>query len=144
MIDRFSGTYSFLSNFYEHPVTYKGKTFASVEHAFQAYKADNDIDFEIVADQPTPGKAKRAGRKIPLRSDWEEVKLDLMLSLVRAKFVEDTVMLKLLQSTGDEELVEGNTWGDVVWGVCDGVGENHLGKILMRVRSELQGAVGIS
>jgi hypothetical protein len=83
-----------------------------------------------------PGEAKRRGRRATIRPDWEEVKLDVMEDLLRQKFVG---LARALVMTGDEELVEGNTWGDRFWGVCQGAGENHLGRLLMKIRSELKG-----
>lgn len=85
----------------------------------------------------SPGEAKRLGRKATLRLDWEKVKLTIMEDLLRQKFAWKELKEKLL-STGDEELVEGNTWSDTFWGVCNGKGENHLGKLLMKIREELK------
>ena len=84
-----------------------------------------------------PQAAKRLGRRVELRPDWESVKYDVMYQVCKAKFTQNPNLLERLLATGDAELVEGNTWGDQVWGVCKGVGENHLGKTLMRIRAEL-------
>lgn len=75
------------------------------------------------------------GRHVKLRKDWNAIKTDVMLSLVRGKFQWPELQKKLL-ATGDAYLEEGNTWSDTCWGVCDGRGENRLGKILMQVREE--------
>ena len=72
-----------------------------------------------------------------MRSDWEEVKNKVMYEIVLAKFTQNSDLKEKLLATGDEHLEEGNTWGDTIWGTVDGVGENRLGKILMRVRDEL-------
>lgn len=135
-IDSFSGKYEFLSNFYECPfgISFEGIIYPTVEHAFQAAKT---LDFDIrltIAALVTPGLAKRAGRKVSLRSDWEQVKIDVMQRLCVLKFLGDTGLRKKLYDTGDAILIEGNTWGDRFWGVCQGTGENHLGKILMDIR----------
>ena len=61
-----------------------------------------------------------------------------MYEIVLAKFTQNPDLKKKLLATGDEHLEEGNTWGDTIWGTVDGVGENRLGKILMRVRDELK------
>ena len=90
-----------------------------------------------VASMSLPGEAKRWGRNITLRADWEHVKLPIMLNLVRQKFANDPLRAKLL-GTGEHELIEGNHWNDTFWGVCRGVGSNRLGKILMQVRAELK------
>ena len=81
----------------------------------------------------TPGDAKRLGSRAKLRPDWEEVKVQIMHNLVLQKFQQYNLR-KLLLDTGDQYIQEGNNWGDRFWGVCNGVGENHLGKILMSVR----------
>jgi ribA/ribD-fused uncharacterized protein len=137
MIESFEGEYAFLSNFWPSPIDVDRTTYPTVEHAYQAAKADNRPERERIAALPTPGAAKRAGRKVTLRPDWEEIKLDLMEDLVRRKFA-DPVLAERLLATGDEELVEGNTWNDRFWGVCRGEGRNELGRILMRVREELR------
>jgi ribA/ribD-fused uncharacterized protein len=85
----------------------------------------------------TPGKAKRAGRNLQLRHDWEKVKYDVMLDIVFAKFYQHPELAAKLLATGDAELIEGNWWNDTTWGVCNGVGSNWLGRILMMVRARL-------
>ena len=85
----------------------------------------------------TPGQAKRLGRKCLLRKDWEEAKDHAMLSVLRAKFANPELKEKLI-ATGDVELVEGNHWNDTYWGVCNGIGKNMLGKLLMQVREEIK------
>ena len=87
-----------------------------------------------------PGKSKGMGRKVLLRPDWEQVKIGIMEEIVRAKFVQHPELARLLVGTCDKILVEGNRWGDTCWGVDTrtGQGENHLGKILMKVREELK------
>jgi N-glycosidase YbiA len=140
MIDRFDGEYAFLSNFWSSPITLDGITYPTVEHAFQAAKAINPPERQRIAALPTPGAAKRAGRKVAIRPDWERVKVGIMEDLVRRKFADPELAGKLL-ATGEEDLVEGNTWNDRFWGVCRGSGRNELGKILMRVRAELRGGV---
>ena len=91
---------------------------------------------ELATSGYTPGQVKRVGGKLELRFDWEEVKLTIMEELVRIKFQIPTLTGLLIQ-TGNAELVEGNYWNDTYWGVCKDVGENHLGKILMKVRNKL-------
>ena len=137
MIDRFDGEYAFLSNYSASPFRIDYVLFPTMEHYFQANKADNRNDYLHIAYAPTPGEAKRLGRKIRLRSDWEEIKDKVMLTGLRKKFA-DPELRKLLLATGDEELIEGNYWGDTYWGVCNGVGQNKLGKLLMQVREEIK------
>lgn len=137
MIDRFDGEYAFLSNYSTSPFRIDYILFPTMEHYFQANKADNQNDYLHIAYAPTPGEAKRLGRKIQLRPDWEKIKDKVMLTGLRKKFA-DPELRSLLLSTGDEELIEGNYWGDTYWGVCNGVGQNKLGQLLMQVREEIK------
>jgi len=137
-ITSFRGEYRFLSNFWPCTVKYCGEVYLSVEHAYQAAKS---VDAEVhttIRRLSTPGAAKRAGRAIEIRSDWLDVRLDIMEQLVRDKFHRDDELRLRLLATEDATLVEGNNWGDRFWGQCPiGVGQNHLGRILMRVRKNL-------
>jgi len=134
LIARFTGSYRFLSNFWPARVELYGIEYPSVEHAYVAAKTLDASQREHIRQLEKPGDVKRYGRKLVLRPDWNDVRLYIMEDLVRQKF-EDPELRKLLLATGDQKLIEGNTWGDRFWGVCDGVGENHLGRILMRVRA---------
>lgn len=135
-IDTFDGEHDFLSNFYACPVTYKGLTYLSSEAAFQAQKT-RDVYKQVHFTRMAASKSKRAGRKLPLRPDWDEVKYQVMHEIVLQKFTQNPVLGAKLVKTGDAELIEGNWWNDTYWGVCNGEGQNNLGKILMDVRSYL-------
>lgn len=150
MIESFSGRWRFLSNFYPAKIEHQGITYPTVEHYYVAMKVKNDqqidgkfityIDCrELIAKMPAEqaGKVKQFGKIIKVRKDWDDVKLDVMLWGVREKFKHEDLK-EMLLATGDEELVEGNWWNDTYWGICKGEGENNLGKILMKVRNELQ------
>jgi ribA/ribD-fused uncharacterized protein len=137
MVSEFVGKYRFLSNFYPAPVTFEGRLYTTVEHAFQASKSTDEGVREMIANVRYPSDAKTLGRRVDLRPNWPEIKLGIMLQLLREKF-SDPVFKAVLLSTGDEELVEGNWWNDRFWGVCRGEGENHLGKLLMQIRDELR------
>ena len=137
MINEFRGKYYFLSNFFEIPVTWDGITYRNNEAAFQAQKSLS-IEKRKEFSQLSPNEAKRLGRRIFLRRDWERVKDGIMLEIVRAKFNQNPTLAKALIDTKDYYLEEGNNWGDKVWGTVNGEGENNLGKILMRVREELR------
>ena len=136
MINSFRHKYFFLSNFYNAPVSYLGNSYLNNEAAFQAQKTckpEERIQFSCL----NPSEAKRLGRHIKLRPDWEDVKSDCMYEICFAKFTQNKEIGNKLIATGNELLEEGNTWGDKEWGTVDGVGNNKLGKILMRVRSEI-------
>lgn len=136
-IERFRGPYEFLSNFHPVVVELDGMKYVSVEHAFQAAKTLNSGERNWVAAAANPGEAKKRGRKVALREDWEDVKLQVMLDLLRQKFTEHPILERDLLATGDADLEEGNWWGDTFWGTVRGEGDNWLGVLLMHVRKEL-------
>lgn len=135
VIDKFRDGNYFLSNFYPAPVTYNEMTFPNNEAAFQAMKCpERAFEFRTL----NPVDAKRLGRKVSLRPDWEDVKEKIMYEICFNKFSGNEILRKKLINTGDALLIEGNTWGDREWGVCNGFGKNKLGKILMKIRTELK------
>lgn len=135
-ITEFRGLYVFLSNFYPYPITYDGTEYPTVEHAFQCAKTVDLKEKAEVMRSVLPGAARKIGHRITCRADWEEVKRDVMLEILRIKFSPDRLGAMLL-ATGESPLIEGNTWGDRYWGQSPlGVGENHLGKLLMQIRTE--------
>lgn len=134
MISSFRDEYFFLSNFYPVEIKLDGIVYPNAEAAFQAQKTFDVEERRKFSMLRNPVQAKRLGRKVKLRDDWEEVKLDIMTEVVSQKFLQHPHLIEMLLQTGDEELVEGNKWGDRFWGVCKGKGENHLGKILMKIR----------
>jgi hypothetical protein len=137
-ITEFSGRYRFLSNFHPAAVQYGGHTYATVEHAFQAAKTLEAAERLAIRRCETPGKAKRAGREVTLREDWDVVRVPIMRSLLEQKFSErNPALMAALCLTAPEQLVEGNSWGDTFWGVCRGRGANTLGVLLMDIRARL-------
>jgi len=136
VIDSFRDEFAFLSNFYESVIYVDGQKYQSVEHAYQASKTLDPFSKKLIREAKTPSQAKKLGKSVKLRPDWESVKIDLMKSFIVKKF-ENPFLRPLLLETGDAELVEGNTWGDKFWGVCKGEGHNWLGKLLMQVRLEI-------
>lgn len=140
-IDQFKGDYRFLSNFFPSSIEmYDGVRYPTSEHAFQAHKTHSMEERRHIASLDTPGKAKRAGRRVTLRDDWEVIKISIMEGVLFQKFSMHLDLRQKLIDTGDAELIEGNTWGDTFWGVCRGKGENHLGKLLMKIRQALKQA----
>ena len=134
MISSFRDEYFFLSNFYPVEIKLDGIVYPNAESAFQAQKTLDVEERRKFSMLKNPVQAKRLGRKVKLRDDWEEVKLEIMTEIVSQKFLQHPHLVEMLLQTGDEELIEGNKWGDRFWGVCKGKGENHLGKILMKIR----------
>lgn len=137
----FRGPYRFLSNFWPCTIVYDGETYASSEHAYMCQKTFDEEIRQRIKFSPTPADAKKAGRAAPLRADWEEVKVQVMYEVLLAKFLQNEDLKAMLIATRDSYLEEGNTWGDTTWGVCNGVGKNLLGQLLMLVRSLLQGKI---
>lgn len=141
MIGPFSGEYRWLSNFWPEPA----RGGLTNEHFFQAEKSYDPEERAFVMRSKSAGVAKRRGKMLTLREDWEAVKDTVMLSGLRNKFYLDADLRAKLIATGDEVLVEVNTWGDRYWGVeknifDDGteimLGQNMLGILLMQVRAE--------
>lgn len=113
-------------------------TYKSSEHYYMSEKTIDDRIKKSIMDATTAGSAKRIGKTLKLRNDWEEkYKNQSMLRGLTAKFYIPEMRDKLL-STGDFYLEETNHWNDVYWGVCDGVGKNMLGRILMYIRKQLK------
>lgn len=135
VVDSFRGPYRFLSNFWPCPISYDGFVFPSVEHAYQAAKGRPDMYGCFL--KITAGQAKRFYRGYA-RPGWEQDKIPTMRLLLERKFAPGTAEAAMLLSTGDALLIEGNTWGDRFWGVCDGAGDNHLGGLLMERRALLR------
>ena len=137
-ITEFRGPYFFLSNFYETPVKYEGLTYPSSEAAFQAAKC-LDPKARKIFQTMTPKQAKQFGRRVSLRPDWEEIKLQVMAEILKNKF-ENKILRTQLLATDTANLVEGNYWHDTFWGVdlTTGKGQNHLGKLLMNLRKNLK------
>ena len=146
VIDNFDGVNEFLSNYFPSAIIGKddGIKYPTVEHYFQAHKTMDLEDRQKIADAHTPGMAKRAGRAIDLRPDWEKVKDSIMWEAVLLKFSIPELKEKLIK-TGNAQLIEGNTWHDNYWGDCkcencaNRVGYNRLGGILMTVRQQIGG-----
>lgn len=139
VIREFTGKYRFLSNFYPCTVRFSdGRVAKSSEHAYMACKTTDAGQRDRILACETPAQAKRLGRSIPLRDGWNDMRVEVMEACLRSKFSNPELRSKLL-ATGEAELVEGNKWGDKFWGVCNGVGENQLGKLLMKLRAEYRG-----
>ena len=143
-IDCFDGEYAFLSNFYEAPFEKDGVVYPTNEHFFQAMKNLDPKERRAIAEAATSGIAKRMGRKVKLRPDWEYSKLTIMKEGLVLKFLTHPELAKKLIETGDAWLIEGNYWHDNTWGDCHCPqcliidGKNWLGTLLMDLRRELK------
>lgn len=141
-ITKFRNDYFFLSNFYPCQLRVGGVLYTTSEHLYQASKTKRKIEKMLIASADTPGEAKKLGKKIAIIDGFDSKKFSIMESIIRLKFYGNDNLREMLLQTGDEQLIEGNTWGDTYWGCVlrDGiwVGENNLGKILMSTRNELK------
>lgn len=139
VISQFTGEYRWLSNFWYCNVVMEGWLYKTAEHAYQAYKTLDEEERKYIRYLRTPGEAKRAGKLITLRPDWEEIKIPAMLWVLKDKFSRPGLR-ELLINTGDRTLIEGNYHGDFYWGVDlrTGRGDNNLGKLIMQVRDNLR------
>lgn len=145
MISGFRGPYQFLSNFFIAPITLDDHiVYPTAEHAYQAHKTHLLHARQCIASLTTPGQAKREGRKLIIRDDWEQIKGDVMREILHKKFDTHPFLAHLLLETEDEELVETNMWHDQYWGSCEcskhvsSPGMNLLGIILMHIRETIR------
>jgi ribA/ribD-fused uncharacterized protein len=142
MIKEFRGENWFLSNFFITPVTFRGIVYPSSENAYMSAKSD-DPQWKAYCANPniTPADAKENAKYIRLVNDWHILKFIVMEECLRSKFENPTLREKLL-ATGTQNIQEGNWWGDRIWGVDlkenPNIGENHLGRLLMKIRDELK------
>jgi ribA/ribD-fused uncharacterized protein len=133
----FRGKYSWLSNFHPCICVWNSIPFTSSEHVFM-YQKSNDYDYRLkILMSSTGAQAKKIGKTAVLRPDWDTYKLIAMTNALKAKFADKDLAQKLID-TGDAHLEETNVWHDTYWGVCEGEGQNMLGRILMNLRTNLQ------
>lgn len=134
----FDGEYRFLSNFYPATFVWQGVLWSTSEHAYQAAKTTVPAERELIIRLKTATEAKRAGKVVTMRPDWNDVKVDIMLDIVFHKFNQNPELKAKLMATGLAHIEEGNNHHDRIWGVCppgSGKGRNELGKILMDIRA---------
>lgn len=136
-IRSFHGEHRFLSNFYPSAVYFDRVQYRTVEHAYNAAKTLDIERREMIYNSATPVEAKRLGKLLPIRDNWNDIKIFIMFDLVFQKFFIHSCLRERLLKTGDSELIEGNNWNDTFWGMCQGKGSNYLGQILMQVRAIL-------
>lgn len=145
-ISNFHGPWGFLSNFHPSFLVWEGVQYSTGEHAYNAGKPLDPAERFRISCALTPGTAKRMGRALPLRPDWDKTaRYDVMWDVLWAKFTCHPRRIDALLRTGDAYLSEGNTWHDQHWGnclcarpACTPPGGNHLGRLLMELRSTLR------
>jgi hypothetical protein len=142
-IPLFAEEYAFLSNFHVSPFKWGGYIWPTVEHAYQAEKTINSFEQQLIREAKHPGEAKKIGRKVVLRENWDALKVPAMTEFVWQKFKQNDDLREQLLNTENAKLVEGNHWHDNFWGDCycnnclKIEGKNILGLILMKVREEM-------
>jgi ribA/ribD-fused uncharacterized protein len=142
-ITDFHDGYTYLSNFSSHALLISGQKWPTVEHAFQAAKTTDRGQQQMIRAATSPGLAKRLGKTVTLRPNWNDMRVRVMEKLVALKFAQWPELGLKLRATGDALIVEGNKWHDNFWGSCSCprcqhiTGENHLGLILMQIRRGL-------
>jgi ribA/ribD-fused uncharacterized protein len=142
MVQAFRGDYNYLSNFWLVDVEYNGVVYPSVEHAYMSAKSDDPQWKSYCANRNiSPSDVKKNSTHVRLVNNWNRLKLVVMEECLRSKFNKEPYRSKLL-TTDNENIQEGNVWNDVFWGVDLTVnpnkGENHLGRLIMKIREELQ------
>jgi hypothetical protein len=142
MIKEFQKEYRWLSNFWPCRIEFEGRTFKSVEHAYQGAKSNEPSWKDYCSRTESPKEVKKESRKITLRTDWLKVRVSIMKQLLVQKFVYNVNYRRMLLETSGEYIQEGNTWGDRFWGVDitvhPTVGKNILGKLIMEVRETIK------
>lgn len=136
---KFRGKYDFLSNFYLQDLKYDEDIYHTAEHAFQAAKCRDRAEKQRVMNAKTSALAKQIGRRIKMKSNWEQIKVSVMEEILKAKFSDEKLCILLNQTKG-KNLIEGNYWHDQFWGSClctqhiNIAGKNMLGILLMKLR----------
>lgn len=134
-IDDFSGRHVWLSNFAPSPIDFEGDLYMTVENAFQAAKTLDRRARTMIRDCG-PDEAKTRGQHVPLRPDWDSCRVEIMETLLVAKFAIPALRDRLI-ATAPQPIINRNVFGDTFWGVCRGTGHNELGEAIMRVRQTL-------
>lgn len=129
----FRNEYWFLSNMYPCEIRVNGLVFTCAEACFQSFKT-TDLNERKKFQGINGFEAKKLGRSVSIRSDWNDIRIEVMSRVIHAKFHQNPDLTKKLQDTGDLLIIEDNNWKDTFWGVCNGKGYNLLGQILMSER----------
>lgn len=136
-IESFRGPFAFLSTFAATPINYGGAIYASAQHLLSALMTTDKSMREKIRQAPGPAEAMKLAKSFVPRPDWEKIKLDVMREVMKRKFQLPDLRAKLITTKG-RELINANTYHDTFWGVCNGEGENWLGRIIQEVRDGKQ------
>jgi len=133
--------FEFLSNMRLYPILYAGRIFKASENVYQFSKLPDELKKEYIDRFPkmNPFTARKITRKLPVRDDWEEIKLKVMFDTLRLKFYQHPYLIKQIVKI-EGPLVEYNTWKDTYWGYDINLkkGKNMLGKLLTLLKDAWQ------
>jgi ribA/ribD-fused uncharacterized protein len=134
----FRGDYRWLSNMTPCIVTLDGVAYRSVEHAYMSAKSDDAEWKEFCFNTESPYTVKQKSKDIILVDNWQNIKINVMYSLLEQKFNQEPFRQKLID-TGDCYIQEGNRWKGTFWGIDldTNKGTNHLGNLIMKIRDTL-------
>ena len=137
VINQFKGKYDFLNNRFGCLFVWQGLQYGNVEAAFQASKCTEESERKVFAGC-SADKAALKGKELVPFSGWEKARLNIMESILQAKFEQNPALMEKLIETGDCLLINGNNKQETFWGVelYSWQGENHLGKIIMKIREK--------
>lgn len=128
------------SNFSSFKLEWNGVLWMTSEHAYHSEKFEDSELLEQLQDTRSAHDSMRLAyaNRDKYRKDWDNVKLEIMKKILKAKVQQHPYVKKKLLESGDKELVE-NSWRDLYWGWGPNKdGENHLGKLWMEVRDEVR------
>lgn len=131
--------YGFMSNYYKSRMFFNGRWWNWSEAPYQAAKTNVQSEIDEMWSAPKANDTRLLGQKVTMRSDWDQVKRQIMKEVCTAKFLQHPELRRQLMETGTEELIEDSPV-DWYWGCGkDGTGKNVLGEVLMEIRQELKG-----
>ncbi|CEL94448.1 unnamed protein product [Vitrella brassicaformis CCMP3155] len=134
-IDAFKGQYEFLSNDYPSEVVFDRVPFKSATHAILAVRFSGKA--AEICECETAAEAMDRVKDAQERDDWESGRLKWMEQILRDKFRRSAELRTKLKETGGRLLVWANA-SDAFFGEVDGRGQNQLGRILMRIRTDIR------
>ena len=141
VIDSFDGENAFLSPGFDCPVMLPGDDllFPSFEHALQASRTTDISKRAAIRDAKSARDAKKLGSKVDVSSNWKENCAGIAEKLLRDKFFRNKELKAKLLKTEHRTLKFVNNYGDQFWGItADGKGQNKLGKLLEKIRTEIE------
>lgn len=126
--------HGYMSNFYRSPIYIYNRWWRNVEAAYQSRKFSDEETIDKLAKATSAKEAREIGQGGVMRSDWDQVRYEVMKECVLAKFLQNQPLKEHLLNTGDEYLIEDSPV-DSYWGCgADGNGQNQLGRILVEAR----------